>query len=119
MRQSSAQSSDRGSSGPIIVSVQLSPESKAQLDYACEQRGMTIKTLLGRLIGWFVSIDKTEQSIVLQQVEDHDIKSLAEMVIHRKARGVVIESDLSAALKAAANRKPRGRRPNSAKTAAS
>lgn len=118
MRQSSSQNSDRGS-GPIIVSVQLSPESKAQLDYACEQRGMTIKTLLGRLIGWFVSIDKTEQSIVLQQVEETDIKSLAEMVIHRKARGVVIESDLSAALKAAANRKPRGRRPNSAKMSAS
>lgn len=68
---------------PDIVSVHLSPESKARLDDVCFKRGMTIKMLLGRLIEWFVDLDKTEQSIVLGLVEDDDVKSLAEMVLAR------------------------------------
>ena len=70
---------------PDIVSVHLSPESKARLDEVCARRGMTIKRLLGRLIEWFVDLDKTEQSIVLGLVEDADIKGLAEMVLARRA----------------------------------
>jgi hypothetical protein len=69
---------------PDIVSVHLSPESKARLDDVCFRRGMTIKRLLGRLIEWFVDLDKTEQSIVLGLVEDDDIKGLAEMVLTRR-----------------------------------
>ncbi|RMF85690.1 MAG: hypothetical protein D6744_01050 [Planctomycetota bacterium] len=69
---------------PNIVSVQLSPEAKADLDAVCEARGMTIKTLLGRLIEWFVAMDKTEQSIVLRQVEDADIVGLAELIKKRR-----------------------------------
>jgi hypothetical protein len=74
---------------PNIVSVHLSPEAKARLDEACAQRGMSIKMLLGRLICWFVELDRTEQSIVLGQVEQSDVKNLAEMVIQRapKRRG--------------------------------
>lgn len=68
---------------PDIVSVHLSPESKARLDDVCFKRGMTIKRLLGRLIEWFVDLDKTEQSIVLGLVEDEDVKGLAEMVLVR------------------------------------
>lgn len=68
---------------PDIVSVHLSPESKARLDDVCFKRGMTIKRLLGRLIEWFVDLDKTEQSIVLGLVEEEDIKGLAEMVLTR------------------------------------
>lgn len=71
---------------PDIVSVHLSPESKARLDEVCAKRGMTIKRLLGRLIEWFVDLDKTEQSIVLGLVEDDDIKGLAEMVIDRRGK---------------------------------
>jgi hypothetical protein len=69
---------------PNIVSVHLSPEAKGQLDDVCDRRGMTIKTLLGRLICWFVELDKTEQSIVLGQVEDVDVKQLAELVLQRR-----------------------------------
>lgn len=69
---------------PDIVSVHLSPESKQRLDDVCFKRGMTIKRLLGRLIEWFVDLDKTEQSIVLGLVEEADIKGLAEMVITRQ-----------------------------------
>ncbi len=73
---------------PDIVSVHLSPESKARLDEVCAKRGMTIKRLLGRLIEWFVDLDKTEQSIVLGLVEIEDVSSLAEMVLTRqKSRG--------------------------------
>lgn len=72
---------------PNIVSVHLSPEAKTDLDWACENRGMTIKTLLGRLITWFVELDKTEQSIVLGQVEDTDVKSLSELVGRRQRDG--------------------------------
>ncbi|MBW7906062.1 MAG: hypothetical protein LC135_17160 [Phycisphaerae bacterium] len=68
---------------PNIVSVHLSPEAKANLDAACEQRGMTIKSLLGRLIEWFVELDKTEQSIVLKQVEVDDVEGLAGLVLRR------------------------------------
>ena len=68
---------------PNIVSVHLSPEAKAKLDDVCANRGMSIKMLLGRLIAWFVELDRTEQSIVLGQVEESDVKSLAEMVAAR------------------------------------
>jgi len=71
-------------SKPNIVSVHLSPRAKQALDNACESRGMTIKSLLGRLIEWFVGLDKTEQSIVLGQVEDADVRSLAELVAARR-----------------------------------
>jgi hypothetical protein len=69
-----------------IVSVQLSEEAKNDLDNVSDARGMTIKMLMGKLIGWFVSLDRTEQSIVLGQVETHDIKSLAQLVIERQAK---------------------------------
>ena len=69
---------------PDIVSVHLSPEAKARLDEVCFRRGMTIKRLLGRLIEWFVDLDKTEQSIVLGLVEDEDVKGLAQMVLTRR-----------------------------------
>lgn len=71
---------------PNIVSVHLSPESKAALDTACAERGMTIKSLLGRLIEWFNSMDRTEQSIVLGQVEPTDVRALAELLAGRRAR---------------------------------
>ena len=69
-----------------IVSVQLSEEAKTDLDNVSDARGMTIKMLMGKLIGWFVSLDRTEQSIVLGQVETHDIKSLAQLVMDRQAK---------------------------------
>ena len=68
-----------------IVSMQLSDEAKGMLDQICETRGMTIKSLLGRLIVWFNNLDRTEQSIVLGQVDPNDLRPLAEMVIQRKA----------------------------------
>jgi hypothetical protein len=68
---------------PNIVSVHLSPEAKQNLDNVCEARGMTIKSLLGRLIEWFVELDKTEQSIVLKQVEIDDVSGLAQLVLRR------------------------------------
>lgn len=70
-----------------IVSVQMSPKAKDELDAACDARGMTIKSLLGRLIGWFVSLDRTEQAIVLGQVELDDQHTLAELVVSRQANG--------------------------------
>jgi hypothetical protein len=69
---------------PDIVSVHLSPEAKAKLDDVCFRRGMTIKRLLGRLIEWFVELDRTEQSIVLGLVEEDDIKGLAQMILSRR-----------------------------------
>lgn len=69
-----------------IVSVQLSDDAKAQLDAVSEGRGMTIKMLMGKLIQWFVELDRTEQSIVLGQVEPDDVKSLAQLVIERQTR---------------------------------
>ncbi len=70
---------------PNIVSVHLSPEAKAALDHACAERGMTIKSLLGRLIDWFNSMNKTEQSIILGQVEESDIEALADLILKRRS----------------------------------
>jgi hypothetical protein len=67
---------------PDIVSVHLSPESEEKLDGVCGMRGMTIKMLLGRLIAWFVELDKTEQSVILGQVEGGDVKDL--LIKHAK-----------------------------------
>jgi len=68
---------------PDIVSVNLSPKGKANLDEVCAKRGMSIKMLLGRLIVWFVALDRTEQSIVLGQVEAADVKNLTQMLLGR------------------------------------
>lgn len=78
-------------SRPNIVSVHLSPEAKNNLDAVCEARGMTIKSLLGRLIEWFVELDKTEQSIVLKQVEVADVTGLTALVMKR-GRGLSTDS---------------------------
>jgi hypothetical protein len=69
---------------PDIVSMNVSPEAKRQLDRVCEHRGMSIKMFLGRLIEWFVHLDRTEQSVVLGQVEDKDVIGLSEMIARRK-----------------------------------
>ena len=71
---------------PNIVSVHLSPEAKKKLDQVCAKRGMSIKMLLGRLITWFVDLDRTEQSIVLGQVEHVDVQNLASMLLRRGAK---------------------------------
>lgn len=71
---------------PDIVSMHLSPEAKAKLNQVCASRGMSIKMLLGRLLSWFVDLDKTEQSVLLGQVEDKDVIGLAEMIARRKQR---------------------------------
>ena len=66
-----------------IVSVELSPQGKAELGKACADRGMTIKALLGRLLDWFVTLDRTEQAIVLGQVEARHVRTLADLVGRR------------------------------------
>ena len=64
----------------ILVSITLSSDSKGQLDAICDQRG-----LLGRLIDWFSALDRTEQSIIMGQVEAADTKALADILLKRKA----------------------------------
>ncbi|GAG13117.1 unnamed protein product, partial [marine sediment metagenome] len=54
---------------PNIVSISMTPQTKAKLNKVCADRGMTIKASLGRLIDCFVALDRTEQAIVLGQVE--------------------------------------------------
>jgi hypothetical protein len=71
---------------PDVVSVNLSPQAKAQLNQVCEQRGMSIKMFLGRVIEWFLDLNITEQSIVLEHVEDEDVIGLSEMISRRKGR---------------------------------
>ncbi len=66
------------------ISVFLSPQAKAQLNQVCESRGMSIKTFLGQLIEWFLDLNMTEQSIVLEHVEDEDVIGLSEMIAHRR-----------------------------------
>jgi len=73
---------------PNIVSVHLSPQGKARLDRACSDRGMTIKSLLGRLIDWFVELDKTEQSVVLGQLEEADLTTVADLLLRRRTKKI-------------------------------
>lgn len=71
---------------PDMVSVHLSARTKKLVDGVCQARGMTLKRLLGHLVTRFVALDKTEQSIVLGQVEDADREALARLVIARRAQ---------------------------------
>ena len=68
---------------PNIVSVHLTPQGKAKLDKVCADRGMTIKASLGRLIDCFVTLDWTEQAIVLGQVEAKHVRTLADLIGRR------------------------------------
>lgn len=79
--------SRKKSNSPIIVSTALPPTGKQKLDEACAQRGMTIKSLLGRLIEWFAEMDRTEQSIILGQVEDADMPAMIDLARRRRDGG--------------------------------
>lgn len=69
---------------PIIVSTGLTPEGQQRLDATCDQRGMTIESLLGRLIDWLAQLDRTEQSIVLGQVEESDMPDMLDLARCRR-----------------------------------
>ena len=71
---------------PNIVSVHLSPDAKGDVDKVCADRGVTIKSLLGQLVVWFTGLDKTEQSIVLGQLDAADITDVAGMIRHRRPK---------------------------------
>ena len=69
---------------PNIVSVQMPPQTKTAFDKVCADRGMTIKSALGRLITWFAQQDKTRQAIVLGQIDGGDVSSVADLLTKRK-----------------------------------
>ena len=71
---------------PNIISVDLTPQSKRQLDDVCDYRGMPIKSLLGRLIGWFAERDQTEQAIIMGQVDDRDARSFTDILLKRSRK---------------------------------
>lgn len=76
----------RGATGNReTISAQLSAQAKRDLDALCAARGMTIKALTGRLVQWFLSLDRSEQAIVLAQVEQADTHSLSQIVLKRRA----------------------------------
>ena len=68
---------------PNIVSVQLSPK-EGQARRCVREARHVHQDIVGRLISWFVELDRTEQSIVLGQVEEADVCDLAELL---KSRG--------------------------------
>ncbi len=68
---------------PNIISVYMTPQTKAKLNKVCADRGMTIKSLLGRLLDSFVALDRTEQAIVLGQVEARHVRTLADLIGRR------------------------------------
>ena len=71
---------------PNITSVDLTPQSKRQLDDVCDYRGMSIKSLLGRLVGWFAERDQTEQAIIMGQIEHRDTQSLTGILLKRSRK---------------------------------
>ena len=66
-----------------IISVNMTPQAKAKLNKVCADRGMTIKSLLGRLLDRFVTLDRSEQAIVLGQVKARHVKTLADLIGQR------------------------------------
>ena len=68
----------------IIVNAALSPPSMDLFTRTCHERGMTAKSLLGRLIAWLANLDKTEQAIVLGQVDSADEVELAAILRKRR-----------------------------------
>ncbi len=68
---------------PNIVSISMTPQAKAKLNKVCADRGMTIQSLLGRLLEGFFALDQTEQSIVLGQVEAKHVRTLADLIGRR------------------------------------
>jgi regulator of extracellular matrix RemA (YlzA/DUF370 family) len=69
-----------------IVSVHMTPQTRAKLNKACADRGMTIKAVLGRLMECFVTMDRTEQAMVLGQVEARDVRGLADLIGRHRSK---------------------------------
>jgi len=73
---------------PNIVTFSMTADDKAKFDGACAGRGMTIKALLNRLVSWFVTLDRTGQSVVLGQVEPSDVTTLAGLIGRRRPKKI-------------------------------
>jgi hypothetical protein len=56
----------RAASQPRIVSVELKPQDKRRLDAICDDRGMTIKAILDRLVRWFATMPEARQTRLLR-----------------------------------------------------
>lgn len=67
-----------------IVSISLAPKTRDAFLSICDQRGMTIKMALSRMVGWFSKLDLTEQALVLGQVDPGDEGGLVGILKRRK-----------------------------------
>jgi hypothetical protein len=66
--------------------VQLRSSVRTRLKRACRTRGMTIKTVLSRLVTWFVELDRVEQATVLRQIAQEDGLLSAELLLRQRRR---------------------------------
>lgn len=67
-----------------IVSIGLAPKTRDRFLAICDERGMTIKMALSRMVSWFSKLDLTEQALVLGHVDPADEGSLASILHRRK-----------------------------------
>jgi hypothetical protein len=56
----------RAAKQPRIVSVELNPREKRRLDAVCDDRGMTIKSVLDRIVRWFAAASDLQQTRALR-----------------------------------------------------
>lgn len=80
--------------GHKVVNVSLTSSTKEALDRLCEQHGMTQKALLGRLIEWFTSQEKTSRAIVLGQITLPDLQEFGAFWERHLAEIVAMKADL-------------------------
>jgi len=69
--------------GRTAISVELTPEAQAALDSVKDDRGMTKKEVVARVISWFVSQDPDLQAVILGHVSNDAQESLLEMLAVR------------------------------------
>ena len=61
----------------------VDPSDKDRLDEISEERGMTIRELVARLIRWLDSLSAAEQAIVLDQISRGERAEIAALVLAR------------------------------------
>lgn len=66
------------------IHTDVTDQAKRKLDQVLAENGMSIKTLLSRLIEWFASLSKTERSLILGLLDEDDAERVADEVIARR-----------------------------------
>lgn len=91
--------------------ITLFDETEAKLRAVCARREMSMRGLMSKLVEWFVTLDATEQALILDQVAEEDRADLLRRVLSRRAVESKAERARANAEYIVSGKRPEARKP--------